>query len=259
MVLFEMLKNQSEVMVAHFDHGTRPSSGDDREFVQKVCSENKVKCIVGEARLGEGVSEEQARKARYAFLRQVAREQNGRIYTAHHQDDMVESAVINLMRGTGWRGLTPMGNDEIVRPLLTMSKKEILKYAAEHDVVFRQDPTNVEEKYLRNRVRVKMSELLVTQLVKMIEEQGELKTEIDGIITGILPGNGMYQRAWFKEMDEKAAMEILRAGLLRVNIRLTRPQLRDFLEAIREYAPGKKFNLPGDKLVRLEKNYFILK
>ena len=62
----------------------------------------------------------------------------------------------------------------------------------------------------------------------------------------------------FKEMDENVAMEILRGALMKAKVSATRPQMKDFLKAIKEYAPGKKFNLPGDKLVRLGREDFTL-
>ena len=146
MVLFDLYKND-DVIVAHFDHGTRPSSKQDAEFVQKICQENNIKCIVETANLGENVSEALARECRYNFLNQVAKVQNAKIYTAHHQDDLLESIIINLLRGTEWRGLVPMGSQNIARPFIEKGwrKKDIIKYAGKRKLKFRQDPTNNED------------------------------------------------------------------------------------------------------------------
>lgn len=260
MVLLKMYQNDN-IVVAHFDHGTRPSSKDDAEFVRRVCDEVGVPFVVEHAELGEQVAEATAREARYQFLYRVAREQNGEIYLAHHLDDLLESAVINLLRGTGWRGLSPMGNTKVKRSLLEkgFTKKDILNFAAEHQVMFRQDPTNTEDNYLRNRVRQilqDLSEDTRQKLLVLIKNQGALKNEVDKLLQEILPKDGVYQRAWFNNLDEALAVEILRASLLAKNIRLTRPQLLDFLTAIKTYQPEKSFNLPGGRLVKIHKTYY---
>jgi len=109
-------------VVAHFNHGTRPSADDDQKFVQKKCAELNIEFFTEKANLGENASEETAREKRYAFLNKIALREKGEIYTAHHMDDLIESVVINLIRGTGWRGLTPFSNN--YHPLLNKTKKK---------------------------------------------------------------------------------------------------------------------------------------
>ncbi|NAS30053.1 tRNA lysidine(34) synthetase TilS [Flavobacteriaceae bacterium R38] len=77
------------------------------------------------------------------------------ILTAHHADDNLETFIINLSRGTGLDGLTgiPSENDKIVRPLLAFSRQDILDYASEHKIEWREDRSNEEVKYLRNKIR----------------------------------------------------------------------------------------------------------
>lgn len=261
----------SDIIVAHFNHGTRPSANDDELFVKEQSEKYGVKFVSKKANLGENVAEAVARKARYAFLREVAASYGGGddlvvIMTAHHLSDVIESIAINLIRGTGWRGLRPMhatldDGIEIRRPLLYWEKKDILKYAATNGVIFRQDPTNTEPHYLRNRVREALSQLKAesyTRLAELWQRQGMLAKEIDELVAELSPKDGLYQRAWFSTMDNGVALEILRAGLLRVGVTATRPQILDFLEAIRTYAPEKEYNLPKGRLVKIHKTYFML-
>jgi len=70
-----------------------------------------------------------------------------KLHTAHHRDDLIESAAINILRGTGWRGLAPLRNPEIIRPLLDWTKCDIYRYAAEHQLHFREDQTNYRVKF----------------------------------------------------------------------------------------------------------------
>ena len=264
MVLLDIFADDPEAVVAHFNHGTRTSADDDTKFVEQAARTYGIPFYLGSAKLGADVSEADARKARYNFLSQVAKKVDGKIYTAHHINDLVETVAINIMRGTGWRGLSPFGNENVVRIFLESEPKtraDIDAYAASHDISFRQDPTNVEDKYLRNRVREKvglMSKIELLEVFELYKKQSVLRQEIEQIISSILPVDGRFNRGIFAELDDCVAVEILRASLARAGISATRPQILDFLSAIRNYAPEKSFNLPGGKMVVLHKTYFVL-
>ena len=289
--LLHMYKDDPEVVVAHFNHGTRPSSDADEEFVKKLAKEYGKKFVVGRAELGENVSEEKARKARYDFLKKAA-DENGFafIFTAHHLDDLVETIAINLLRGTGWRGLAPfsaprttrpffgeyghggagMANFINERPMKAMTKKDILKYAAEHNLTFREDPTNHEGNYLRNRIREKLRDFPREKKIRLaelydwqVDDRWRIEQLAENTLTDfeIEDGTeyGVYLRDWFDTTEgEECELELLRCALDEHGISLTRPQLKDFLNAIKTYPPEKSFNLPGDRLIKLHKTYFIL-
>jgi tRNA(Ile)-lysidine synthase len=97
-----------------------------------------------------------ARKLRYDWFEKI-RKENGFDYiaTAHHLDDQVETFLINLVRGTGIAGLhgIPVKNGYIIRPMLFAFRKDIAQYAAEGNVGYREDRSNQETKYLRNKIR----------------------------------------------------------------------------------------------------------
>jgi len=274
MVLLDLFKDDENILVAHFNHGTRKSADDDEAFVQKRCEELGVKIIVGKSELGPNVSEEKAREARYKFLFKVREDvlkqspnEEVKIFTAHHLDDLVESVFINLIRGTSWRGLTPFSTENVVRPfllddvLMPESKADILVYAARNKIVFREDPTNSSDKYLRNRIREIVSTMEPEEHFKLNQKiktlyfsQQKKRAEIEEILDSMMPENGVLKRGWFSDLDDKVSIEILRFALEKNEIKLTGPQLNDFLFAIRNYVPEKKFNLPNDKLVTIHKN-----
>ena len=265
MALLAMYK-QADIVVAHIDHGTRKSSAEDADFVRRKCQELGVKFYETKLELGEGVSEELARKKRYEFLKTIQEKEGGTLCTAHHLDDVLESIAINLIRGTGWRGLTPFYGDELVRPFIIskMWKRDVLKFTGEHGVCFRQDPTNYEADYLRNRVREKMAELDETTRVNIIylfEKQNKLREKIEKSVTELakqtVVGKNFHKKELFLVADEKAALEVLREICLMRGHGLTRKQLGDFLLAIKTYAPHKKFNLPKNHLVTILKNYIM--
>ena len=255
----------ADIVVAHIDHGTRKSSAEDADFVRRKCQELGVKFYETRLKLGEGVSEELARKKRYEFLKTIQEKEGGTLCTAHHLDDVLESIAINLIRGTGWRGLTPFYGDELVRPfiMLKMWKRDVLKFAGEQNICFRQDPTNYEADYLRNRVREKMTELDETarvDIIKLFEKQNELRGKIEKLVTELakqtVVGKNFHKKDLFLVADEKVALEVLREICLMHGHSLTRKQLEDFLSAIKTYTPHKKFNLPKNYFVIILKNYF---
>ena len=256
-VMLHIFRDDPDVIVAHFDHGIRPNSSDDCVFAEKLAYSYGRPFFTKHAKLGADCSEETARKARYDFLKQLAVEQNGQIYTAHHRDDLVESVAINILRGTGWRGLAPLNNPEVIRPLLEMTKKDIYEYAAEHKLSFRQDQTNSDESYLRNRIRFSLqsvSDEAKNRLADLAMHQRQLATEIDAILHELNLGAN-YPRELFAQ-DDLVSTEILRHILTQNNVQLTRPQLSRALEAIRTYLPGKKHSLDKNHFLKINRYYF---
>lgn len=290
MVMLDMAKKllaerNDELIVAHFDHGIRENSAKDAEFVRQKAAEYGLECRVGEGWLGADTSEAVARAARYDFLETVAEKfgkagEKVEIWTAHHLDDLVETVTINLVRGTGWRGLAALDNTKMRRPLLDaeiiyepMDKAAIIEYAAKRGLCWREDESNSWDEYLRNRIRHEMNNVNLSfeqklQIYELWRQQRKLKAEIDRMVAQLLPelntdGTSKWQRRWFRRLAENTtdvliAQELLRAGLLRQGIKATRPQIEDFRQAIMRYESGKKFNLPEDRLVKIGKEEFEL-
>jgi len=194
MALLHMLQKRPgvDLVVAHLDHGIREDSAEDRELVQEYCASHNIKFVYEEAHLGQNASEESARQARYNFLRHACANFKARaIITAHHQDDLLETAIINIIRGTGRRGLSALANhDRLMRPLLHVGKAEILAYARAHGLVWREDSTNLDQKYLRNYVRhqiaARLSEEQRKNLLSIIVRHSALNSEINRELDGWL-------------------------------------------------------------------------
>ncbi len=189
-VLLDLLSKQPELdlVVAHFDHGIRFDSDDDGEFVARLAKKYGLVFELGQARLGKNASEETARNARYQFLETARKKyQADDIVTAHHKDDLIETAFINILRGTGPRGLVSLADkDGMKRPLLGFRKKEILAYAQANKLHWREDKTNQEDKYLRNYLRRhvvnKLSSSQRDGLVENIEKVAKNREETEQII-----------------------------------------------------------------------------
>ena len=152
-----------KIAAAHLNHCLRGDEADrDEEFCKKLCEKYGVKLYSARADVnalakenGKGV-EEAAREARYAFLQSVLESDSelSHIATAHHRGDMCETMLLNLARGTSLDGLCsiPARRGDIIRPLLHISRDEILAYNNGKGLKFVTDSTNLDAKYSRNRV-----------------------------------------------------------------------------------------------------------
>lgn len=208
--------------VAHFDHGIRDDSDQDRRFVQKNANDYQLPFVFDVGNLGPAASEAKAREARYQFLQKVADAVAAdAIITAHHQDDVVETAIINLMRGTGRKGLTALGTRSgIERPLTDVSKQSLIAYAKDQGLVWREDSTNSNQAYLRNYVRHHITngfDLNTRQeFSSLINKQRRVNEELDKLLEEELQLNsrdGVVNRQWFIQLPHSVAKEILATWL----------------------------------------------
>ena len=145
-----------ELIVAHFNHKLRGGESDgDEKFVQELSKKLNTKFVSVSAR-GKIGNEEQAREQRYSFLEKAREEEGAKIIVVgHNLDDLAETALFNLIRGAGIRGLYSLRSKRgnIVRPLLFAEKKQILTYLAESKIGFRTDESNNSLVYTRNIMR----------------------------------------------------------------------------------------------------------
>jgi len=153
-----------KIGVAHLNHCLRGKESDrDEAFVRDLVAVHGFPLyiqrtdVATEARENKKSIEEAAREARYAFYRKIA-SQHGykRVALGHNSDDNAEQVLMNLLRGSGPRGLMgipPMRENWIIRPLIQVSRQEILAYLDHHHQPFVLDSSNADTRFLRNRVR----------------------------------------------------------------------------------------------------------
>jgi tRNA(Ile)-lysidine synthase len=159
--LFQQLPYDIAVLHCNFQLRGLESFG-DQNFIQNYCNENNIPVFVTQfdteafAKDYKLSTQVAARELRYSWFYELLESENfDYILTAHHADDNLETFIINLSRGTGLEGLIgiPEQNDKIIRPLLPFSREEILKYAQENNIEWREDSSNASNKYLRNKIR----------------------------------------------------------------------------------------------------------
>lgn len=258
-VLLHKLINQQkhDIVVAHFDHGIRPSSASDARFVAGLAELYGVAFESRREELGSSASEDQARERRYLFLRGIASKHQAKIVTAHHADDVVESMAINLRRGTGWRGLTVMSRPDIFRPLLAESKTALYDYASSYCLEWVEDETNQTDAYLRNRLRVKLTkleQLARQELLSLRTAQLKLRREIDTEARGFKL-TAPYSRYFFTHIDPAPAVELIRRA---TSFQLTRPQARRLLHFVKVAQSGTVHQAGQGCSVRFTQTEFIV-
>ena len=197
MVLLDILHNMPgvTVTVAHFDHGIRPDSRADRMLVETAAKRYGTPFAYGEGNLGIETSEDTARKARYEFLRTVQKKAKAEgIITAHHMDDVIETATHNLFRGTGRKGMSSLKSvDGILRPLLHLPKQHLVDYALANKLQWHEDSTNLDMRirrnYIRRQVLPRVRELSpdkFEELQQITRRQADLNHAIDNELRTIL-------------------------------------------------------------------------
>jgi len=164
--ILEILAGESslKITVAHLNHCLRGEDADrDEDFVRILCRQRNMAFIakrvdVRERQEKTGKSiEEIGRDERYRFLYEAARECGAeKIATGHHRDDQVETFFINLLRGAGLeglRGISPIREGRLIRPLLHVDRSEILEFLKGEGLSYRTDSSNADPVFLRNSIR----------------------------------------------------------------------------------------------------------
>lgn len=253
---------------AHFDHGIRGESHLDRLLTHEVAQKLGLPFVYEEGSLGNDASEDTARKARYAFLKKVQQHSGARgIVTGHHHDDVVETAILNLIRGTGRKGLSSIKNkDGLHRPLLHVPKHHIRSYAEANGLTWHEDSTNTDQKYRRNYVRHSIikrakqnSPKDYQKLMTLLRRQRELNHAIDQHLETLLhvqPKRSALRRSDVIHLPYKVATELVAEWLRQNGKRGFNKWLIDRVTVgIRTAQPHTEFLLDASSKVSFSKQH----
>lgn len=257
----------AKFIIAHFDHGIHQESQDTARFVAGLASSYGFEVFLEDTNLGPGASEASARKARLKFLDRL--KQHGQIVTAHHKNDIVETMMINILRGTGRKGLSSLKSDETIRPLLSYSKQEIIDYALKSKLEWHQDPTNHDQKYLRNRIRLSYLPMLrqenpniEARLWDVYQKMLILNPEIDDLLENICSkichkkeDEININKNDFLNLAEPIRLEFLRHILAKnTDSKYDRKQLTQLSKFIATASPRKLFPLSKSVEVMMQRD-----
>ena len=167
-----LLKDRLDITLAaaHFNHGLRGEESDrDEDFVRQFCQDYNIPFYLGKKQVVAGPKglEAAAREARYDFFATLP----GKIATAHTADDNAETVLMHLVRGTGLKGLgaiAPM-NGKVIRPMLSITRQEVLAFLEEYHLGYVTDSSNLTDDFLRNRIRRHVMPLLKQENPKLAE------------------------------------------------------------------------------------------
>lgn len=152
-----------EIICVHINHNIRKESIEEASFVQEYCQKKKVKFITTTFEKKSSTSnynEQELREKRYKYFETIIKEENANyLFTAHHADDLIETILMRINRGSNLKGysgfkiLTEKSNYELVRPLIFSTKKEIEEYNKKNKIPCVIDSSNNTDNYTRNRIR----------------------------------------------------------------------------------------------------------
>lgn len=198
-----------QVHAAHLHHGLRSEADQDQDLVEAICRDWQVPYflhrvdVAGIARTKKMSVEEAGREARYSYLEDLRRQLGGhKVATAHHRGDQAETVLLHLIQGTGARGLQGIlpRRDRIIRPLLDVTRTEIMEYLQTYALPYRIDCSNFDNNYLRNRIRWELLPFLeenfnpamvdtLCRLAAVMREENyywdeQVRKAIDEVVTG---------------------------------------------------------------------------
>ncbi len=239
--------NGLAVLVAHFDHGLRPASAGEAGFVQAQAEARGLAFRAGSGATRAVAAarhmslEAAARELRYDFLAGVARAAGARrVAVAHTADDQAETVIMRFLRGSGLAGLRGMlplaevpGHRDLalVRPLLGITRAEVLAYCAEHNLQPLQDESNLDRSFLRNRVRHELLPILEDYNPNIRAVLGRMAAVLAGeheLVRGAVaqlwarlkaqdvPGGVTFGRAEWSALSAAEQRAVLRAAVARL-------------------------------------------
>jgi len=266
-----------EILVAHFDHGLRPDDDEaETRFVKSLAASLDLPFETKKASpsmlTGAGPLEERARNARYRFLEEVKEKFSAqKIAVGHNLNDQAETVFMRLLRGSGTSGLAgipPVRDGNIIRPLIEISREEILTYIEQRGIKYLTDPSNFETRFLRNRIRLELLpnlKQIQPRIIELLGQTSEIMRKDDAWMEA-------ESEKWVKRhvrtvSDNEVSVvlssftqlpEALRSRAIRHVLRMTGGTLRKIsmrhIESINRLItadnPQAHINLPNDLIVK---------
>ena len=285
MALLYILKDLSKeigykIIVAHVNHNIRKESREEAEFLQKYCLDND---LIFEQmtieKYGDDNFHNEARNIRYEFYHNlIDKYQATYLMTGHHGDDLVETILMRLVRGStlkgysGFNEIVDMNNYKIVRPLIHATKDELMEFDKVNNIPYRIDKSNFKDKYTRNRYRKNVLPFLKEEESNVHEKFlkfSKTLIEYDNFIEKLVYENinrvyidGVLIISEFLKLDillQKRIIDYLLAMIYRDDlIQIDDRHQNLVLSAINSNKASLKYNLPNDYVVvkEYDKLYF---
>ena len=282
MALLHMLENNlnCKLVCAHINHNVRTQSDEEEKYLKEYC---KNKNIIWESTkiksYNEKNFENEARNKRYAFYEELLTKYNSHnLFLAHHGDDLIETILMKIIRGSnleGYAGIKTFSyleNYKIIRPLLSLTKEDILKYNKENNIKYYIDNTNEDTTYTRNRYRKyilpmlkkedKNVHLKFLKYSNILQEYDNyINYEIEKNIDNIYTNNKIDIPILNKEHEflKKNIIFYILSNIYnnKPNI-IKEKNIIDILNMTTDKKPNYRINLPKNYIAKKEYNYIYI-
>jgi len=268
-----------KLVVAHYHHQLRGKDADlDAKLARELARKYGLEFIPGSAEKDwwkklKGTNEELLRQMRYEFLEKSAEKISAqKIALGHNANDLAESFLINLLRGSGMLGLAgmPVTRGKIIRPLIATSREEIIDYLNERGLAFRMDKSNRNLQILRNRIRAELVPMLRTynpEIVSALGRAAELLREDERFmeeaneqalarLATLEPGRILFSAKKFQSEPKAIRRRLVRLAIARLKTDLRKIEAGHIFELERMLKTGAasfELDLPGK--IRIRKSY----
>jgi tRNA(Ile)-lysidine synthase len=264
-----------DLVAAHINYQTRGHDSDkDEKFTRQLARKLEVPVFVKKVKLNKNKSgfEARARLVRYRFFDKVCLQNNAaKIAVAHNSNDLVETMLLHWLRGAGPRGLAGLAycRGRVIRPLLDVSREEIIEYLRRRRQSFRIDKSNRDVRYRRNWVRWRLLPYLRRQVDKNIDKQllhsarqfGDLadwlEAEAAVQLDKLRIKNGEYKIKSFLLLPSIIQGEIIRTLLGKYHI--TKKHVAEVLAVLQKSESGKQKSFRGIKIVKKARTFLVEK
>lgn len=275
MVLLNLLSTVKKeksltIVCAHVNHKLRKESDDEAKMVKEYCAQNNIIFEYMTIDEYKGNTENYARKKRYEFFETLIKKYSSPyLLTAHHGDDLMETIMMRLIRGSSLKGyaafseITSKIDYKIYRPLITKTKEEILNYVKSNNIPYALDKTNDSDVFTRNRIRKyilpylkkenKNVHLKFLEFSKTLTEtEIYLNKQTQKAISNTYKDNKLNLDLFLKEepLIQKKVIQNILDKTYKENINLIKDvHVNNILHAVKNNKPNQKINLPYNKIL----------
>ena len=265
-----------KLVCAHVNHKLRKESDDEAKMVKKYCEKENIIFEYMIIDKYKGNTENYAREKRYEFFDKLIKKYaSPYLLTAHHGDDLTETIMMRLIRGSSLKGyagfseVTEKEGYKIYRPLITKTKAELLNYAKENNIPYAIDQTNESDNYTRNRIRKyilptlkkenKNVNLKFLEFSKIVSETEEyFEKVLVKKIEKIYQNNKLNVEIFLTEepLIQKKLIHNILNNIYKDKINLINDNhVNNFLSTVKNKKPNIQINLPNNKILKKAYNY----
>ena len=282
MALLHMLEKNlhCKIVCAHINHNVRIQSNEEEKYLKEYCKKKKI--IFETLKINsynENNFENEARKKRYDFYEKMLKKYNSHnLFLAHHGDDLIETIIMKIIRGSnleGYAGIKTfsyLDNYKIIRPLLSITKEDIIKYNKENNIKYYIDNTNEDISYTRNRYRLQLLPLLKKEdknvHIKFLKYSNTLQ-EYDNYINYEIKNklSRIYDNNCINIKEINQEHEFMKKNIIfyilskiynnKSNI-IKEKNLLDIVKMTNNNKPNYTINLPQNYIAKKEYNYIYI-